>query len=93
VRPADALPRAFPFDFAADRACGVFDERQAMPRRDRGQRPKVTRHTELVHRENRFRPWSDCGFDEPGINVQGRPIDVDEDRDRTAIPDGVSRWQ
>ena len=91
MRPADAVPFAFPLDRAADGARRVFDKRHVAARGDRRQRRQIARHPELMHREDGFRLRRERRFDERGVDVERRRIDVNEDRRRSAVADGVRR--
>ena len=91
VRLPDLLPPAIPQNLAAARAGGVLDDRNASAAADLDDAREIARHAELMDAQNRLRARGECRFDQRRVHVVGPGLDVDEDRCRATVPDGVRR--
>jgi hypothetical protein len=52
---------------------------------------EITGHAELVHADDGLGQRRDCRLDQFGIDVESILLDIDKDRNGTAIADGVCR--
>ena len=61
----------------------------AVPARDRHEAAQIARHADLMHTQDGARARRDGRFDQRRVDIEGRGIDIDEDRHRAAVADGV----
>ena len=66
---------------------GIFDEHEVVSVTDEPQGGEVSGVPVKVHRENGFGAWGDGSFDEPGIEVEGGRVDIDEHRSSAGVGD------
>ncbi len=80
-------PGPTPFVLGTVRLTGIFDHHQAVPPGDLQDGVHVSRLAVEVHRDDRFGPLGDRGFDRVRVDVEGARIDVDEHRPRPGVAD------
>ena len=73
------------------RLAGVLDDGEPMALGDLGDRAKIGRQAEQVHRADGLRPGRDGGLDTIRVDVVGLGLDVDEDRRGARVQDRGDR--
>ena len=90
MRFADTFPRAIAKAyFTTNRTGCIFYHWEVMTLGDLHNGVHVTRHAHLVYGHDGTCPGCDRCFDERGIDVIRRGINVDKNRYRTAVADGI----
>src|SRR5262245_43355613 len=80
-------PGPTPLVLGTVRLTSILDHREAATPSDLQDRGHVSRLPIQVHRDDRFRPLRDGGFDDLRVDIERLRIDVDEHRPRTGVAD------